>query len=246
MTDALLTYDHCLIDARADLAKQITPWIDNPNVQRLQLFLLYFIARQLRFAQEVASIHHHAGHRSQRLGYPYAAKFLLSRVQFDWERQHLLTSDLQNLLDLLNRDMKKHITKRRLMRMVLTQVAREFQGFYRGIGKSKEPYQQLAMDYEIHRGLVIHGTVLIQLCQQALSFDVMKMLKSVRAEANGARQLNQIYRQALVEFLQRNSQTLPNLIRAGIAGVQHYQRFLQDCYLQTEANARLQMSTVES
>jgi len=245
MKDVLYTYDNCLVDARTALAKQITPWVSHPNPQRLQLFLLYFVARQLRFAQEVAGLHRDAGNRSQRLGFPYAAKFLLSRVQFDWERQQLLANDLQNLLDLINHDMKKQVSKRRLMRMVLTQVAREFQGLYRGVGKSKEPYQQLAMDYEIHRGLVIHGSVLIQLCQQELPFDIMKMLKSARAEANGAKQLNQIYRQALAEFLQRNPKTLPTLVKAGVAGVQHYQRFLQDCYMQTEMDTRLQLSTVE-
>ena len=143
---------------------------------------------------------------------------------------NLMIDDTNWLVAGWNKRHQGHLHADRTLHRPLPRGVVQYRRLHEEVIASREPYCQLAIEYEIESLSNIYGPPLMRQCESILGMPVVSALSFLREHIAVDAGHTALNRRALEALLSEHAEFAGALVRAGSRALKAYATFLDDCF----------------
>lgn len=212
--------------AQSGLASMLA---DDVEQDTLELFLIHFSAFGVGMTEPVDGWIRRAGERCTSIGLKELGRSLVMHADHEAGHHLMMIEDTKRLVQGWNARHPNWLDATELLGRAATPGVRGYSELHERTITGDAPYGQLAIEYEIERLSVVHGSQLIGRCVQRLGRDILAGLSFLEEHVAVDAGHTKFNAAELDRLLKRHPEFFDALVTAGTAALTKYAAFLQDC-----------------
>ena len=198
----------------------------------LRLFMIHYAAFGISMTHPVEGWIRRAGERCRETGYAALGDALVRHARHEAGHHRMMVADLWALADAWNGENLQKIDPVRLSRQNLPASIAQYRTLHERVIAGDAPYAQIALEYEIEALSVRHGPALLAAAGDAVAGGGYSFLEEHVAFDEAHTRFN---RKQIAELLLTCPDCLEPLVQTGVAALETYGRFIDDCVAATMA-----------
>ena len=230
MSQSMQQYQNLLVEPRVEFANLVNRLMSRSQLNTLEFFLLHHCVLGRLMTEQIGDWLNAAVNKSDALGYGELSRSLAEYRDIGFKRHELLGKDLPLLLQWINRRHQIELVSSYFHKKSVSEGVKKFLKLHEQVLKGKQPYRELAIQYEMERITMVHGYTLIQWCKLRFGKSVLRNLSAFRYQIKNNQQRTIILEQIQKQFIKKHPEVVDDMIEASVATLECYARYLVDCF----------------
>lgn len=228
-------YEKEIAAPRSIFNNQIKAFLNETEPRNLLIFWINFSAFGVGMTEPVEDWIKRAGQRSCELGYKALGEKLIKHARHEKDHHLMMIKDTHNLVEMWNKCYSPKLDANKLFKRKFISSVLAYQKLHEDCINSKFPFAQIAIEYEIERLAISHGSQIIENAVSVLG-DQIKFCLTFVFDHVEIDQAHTVYnREALEAFVKEYPETVDKLIETGASALKIYANFLNACHEYTES-----------
>ncbi len=195
----------------------------------LELFLIYYNALGVSMTEPVEGWLRRAGERCEQIGLTELGNSMRAHVKHEAGHHRMMIKDARTLVAHWNERRSPALDADQLLAQPMTPNVHIYRKLHEEVIASDDPYGQLAIQYEIELLALRYGAQLLDQCNRLLGAKLVKALTFVPEHVELDVAHTQDDKHQINQLLAQNPEYITPLINAGVAALDAYAEFLNDC-----------------
>jgi hypothetical protein len=223
------SYNAQLAPVRAQMLKQTSELYDRADPAQLLGFLVYFTAQGYNMTEPVPDWVTRAGAACKAKGYEELGVLLIEHAREEEGHHLMMKRDFESLISFADENLSVRLDAPAIFAEPPSQGVVDYIDLHEDCIKGATPYDQIAIETEIEFVSVIFGPEFVKRVVLAWGPRITKCLSFVTSHTAFDVSHSTKNFMMLDDFLKKDPSALAPLVKAGIAAVDSYRRYLLDC-----------------
>jgi hypothetical protein len=224
--DALVAPTRARVAANPLIGELLAPDLDPA---RLHLFLMKWSGFGVQMTRPVEGWIRRAGERCQALGFPELGRNLVKHAKQEAGHDELLVQDLRWLVEQWNRRGRSQVSSEQFLDVPTTAAMRRYIDLHEVVIAGREPFAQIAIEYEIEALSTTLGPRFLAQCLRLLGSEARQGLSFLDEHVTLDVGHTAFNRRQLQKLLEQHPHTASILGITGSLALQAYLDFFADC-----------------